>query len=144
MAALPLFLVGHGLARAARLGPERTVQIEEAAVALFNPLVVALTAVVLALAALALGVGPRWAVGGGLLGAFGTGLFVQMKDFNSEPLTALLFLGAVSMPAVPVPGITNVNSFCVPQHNCSRRRMSEKISNKYGSRWPTMGWPSAA
>ena len=95
VAALPLFLVGHGLARAARLGPERTVQIEEAAVALFNPLVVALTAVVLALAALALGVGPRWAVGGGLLGAFGTGLFVQMKDFNSEPLTALLFLGAV-------------------------------------------------
>jgi hypothetical protein len=93
-AALPLFWVGQELARVARLGLGWTDQGEELMVSLFNPLVVALTAVVLALAALELGVGRRWAVGGGLLCSFGTGLFVQMKDFNSEPLTALLFLGA--------------------------------------------------
>ena len=94
VAALPLFLAGHGLARAAQLSPERTAQVEEFAVALFNPLVVALITVLVCLAAAELGVVPRWAAAGGLLCAFGTGLFVQMKDFNSEPLTALLFLGA--------------------------------------------------
>ncbi len=94
VAALPLFLVGHGAARLARLSPERTDQVEELAVALFNPMVVALIAVLVALAAAELGVSVRGAVGGGLLCAFGTGLLVQMKDFNSEPLTALLFLGA--------------------------------------------------
>ncbi len=94
VAALPLFLAGHGLARAAHLSPERTAQVEEFAVALFNPLVVALIAVLACAAALELGVGPRWAAAGGLLCTFGTGLVVQMKDFNSEPLTALLLLAA--------------------------------------------------
>lgn len=93
LAALPLFLVGHGLARAAGLPGGRAAQVEEFAVALFNPLVVAGIAVLTLLTALQLGVSRRAAAAGGLVCAFGTGLFVQMKDFNSEPLTALLLLG---------------------------------------------------
>jgi hypothetical protein len=94
IAALPLFLVGHGLAWAAGLSAERRAQVEEFAVALFNPIVVAAIAVLVLLVAVEMGVSRRGAAAGGLLGAFGTGLFVQMKDFNSEPLTALLLLGA--------------------------------------------------
>ncbi len=92
LAALPLFLAGHGLARVAGLSPKRAAQVEEFAVALFNPLVVAGLAVLVLLTALELGVGHRAAAAGGLVCAFGTGLFVQMKDFNSEPLTTLLLL----------------------------------------------------
>jgi hypothetical protein len=94
VAALPLFALGHGVAQAAGWGPERTQLLEEAAVSLFNPLVVAATAALLFLTALRLRVRPPWAAGGALLYAFATGAFVQMKDFNSEPFSALLLLWA--------------------------------------------------
>lgn len=92
VAAAPLFWVGRGAAYIVGLGPEKVSLVEELFVAGFNPLIVALTSALLYLVALQVGLGRPWAAAGGLIYAFATGLFVQMKDFNSEPLTALLFL----------------------------------------------------
>jgi 16S rRNA (guanine(966)-N(2))-methyltransferase RsmD len=48
------------------------------------------------------------------------------------------------IPALPVPEITIVNSFCVPKHCFSQPRISSFTWKKYGSRWPTMGWRIAS
>ncbi|MGC4053786.1 MAG: hypothetical protein QM757_31750 [Paludibaculum sp.] len=46
---------------------------------------------------------------------------------------------AHSMPALPVPEITMVNSLAVPKQVFRPWRMSSFTWKKKGSRWPTMG-----
>jgi len=95
LAALPWFIVGQ---LAANLVSDDLVSddiVSEFAVSWFNPVITALGCVVLYLLAVEVGLAAPVAAGCALIYAFGTGAFVQMKDFNSEPLAGLLLLAAV-------------------------------------------------
>ncbi len=95
LAAIPLFAAGQlgaNLVDDNRLSDD---VITEFVISLFNPIITALTCVVLYLVALEVGLAAPVAAACALLYGFATGAFVQMKDFNSEPLTALLLLVGV-------------------------------------------------
>jgi len=95
LAALPWFLAGQF---AANLVSDDLVAddiVSEFAVSWFNPVITALGCVVLYLLAVEVGLAAPVAAGCALIYAFGTGAFVQMKDFNSEPLAGLLLMAAV-------------------------------------------------
>jgi len=95
LAALPWFLVGQ---LAANLVSDDLISddiVSEFAVSWLNPVITALSCAVLYLLAIEVGLSAPVAAGCALIYAFGTGAFVQMKDFNSEPLAGLLLLAAV-------------------------------------------------
>ncbi len=95
LAALPWFLAGQ---LAANLVSDDLVSddiVSEFAVSWFNPVITALGCVFLYLLAVEVGLAAPVAAGCALVYAFGTGAFVQMKDFNSEPLAGLLLLAAI-------------------------------------------------
>jgi len=94
LAALPWFIAGQ---LAAHLVSDDLVSddiVSEFAVSWFNPVITALGCVFLYLLAVEVGLSAPVAAGCALIYAFGTGAFVQMKDFNSEPLAGLLLLAA--------------------------------------------------
>jgi len=95
VAALPWFLAGQLVANLVSDELVSDDVVSEFAVSWFNPVITALSCVVLYLLVVEMGLSAPVAAGCALLYAFGTGAFVQMKDFNSEPLAGLLLLAAV-------------------------------------------------
>ncbi len=95
LAALPWFLVGQLAANLVSDELDSDDIVSEFADSWFNPVITALGCVVLYLLAVEVGLSAPVAAGCALVYAFGTGAFVQMKDFNSEPLAGLLLMAAV-------------------------------------------------
>jgi len=95
VAILPWFIAGQ---LAANLVSDELVAddvVSEFAVSWFNPVITALSCVVLYLLAVEVGLVAPVAAVRALIYAFGTSAFVQMEDFNSEPLARLLLMAAV-------------------------------------------------